>query len=399
MGLLREGQTSSQPAILGVRLRAMDAYNGGLTPLARAESITAEITAAADDIDVQRELPAALTDRMKALGLFRLLVPRSVGGEEMDWLNYLDTVRTIAYADASAGWCFNQGSVFATTCCRAPEQLAQEVWSDPRTVVANGPPQGAVEAAPTAGGYRLTGQWMFSSGCRHANWVAALVAGRGQPPRLYLMPRADVEFVDVWQVKGLRGTGSFSFRTRDRFVPEARIMRLDVPPRERGPIYVIPQALLFACGFGCVALGNARAGLDATIELCSDKRPRFGSRPLCEDPVIQQQIGKAEAMWRAAKALLFEAAGEVWRSVQASGQITMAERIQLRMAGTHAIRQSAAVVDIAYNLSGSTAIFADRAIQRRFQDAHVITQQVQGREAHYETAGQHFLGLTPQGVI
>ena len=377
----------------------MNTYNGTLTPLARAESIAPRIAAAADAIDAARELPTPLADEMKALGLFRLLLPRSVGGEEANWPHYLDAVRTIAYADGSAGWCFNQGAVFATTCCRAPEALAEEVWSDPRTVVANGPPQGPVQAKRADGGVRLTGRWMFSSGCRHANWVAALVANRGEPPRLHLLPRADVEFVDVWQVQGLRGTGSFSFRAEDVFVPERRSMRLDVPPRQPGPIYVIPQGLLFACGFGCVALGVARAGLDATIELCSDKRPRFGSRPLCEDPVVQQQIGKAEAAWRAAKAMLHDATGSVWESVSASGRITMEERILLRMAGTHAIRQSAEVVDIAYNLSGSTSIFAERAIQRRFQDIHVITQQVQGREAHYETAGQFFLGLEPRGVI
>lgn len=377
----------------------MNAYVGGLTPLARAESIAPKIAAAADEIDAGRELPEAVANEMKALGLFRLLLPRSVGGEEMEWPAYLQTVRAIAYADGSAGWCFNQGTVFATTCCRAPMELAQEVWSNPGTVVANGPPQGAVDSKPVSGGHRLSGQWMFSSGCRHANWVAALVANRGQPPLLHILPRDDVEFVDVWQVKGLRGTGSFSFRAEDAFVPERRTMRLDVPPREPGPLYVIPQALLFACGFGCVALGVSRAGLDATIELCSDKRPRFGSKPLCEDPVIQRQIGQAEAKWRAAKALLVDATGEVWRSVAASGRITMQERIALRMAGTHAIRQSAEVVDIAYNLSGSTSIFANTAIQRRFQDAHVITQQIQGREAHYETAGQFFLGLEPRGVI
>ena len=90
---------------------------------------------------------------------------------------------------------------------------------------------------------------------------------------------------------------------------------------------------------------------------------------------------------------------EVWAGVQAAGSITTRQRIALRMAGTHAIRQSAEVVDGAYHLSGSTAIFADRAIQRRFQDAHVITQQIQGREAHYETAGQFYLGLEPKGVI
>jgi len=229
--------------------------------------------------------------------------------------------------------------------------------------------------------------------------MAALSGGRGQPPRLHLLPKDDVELLDVWQVSGLRGTGSFSFRADDLFVPDSRTMRLDVPPREPGPVYVIPQGLLFACGFGCVALGVARAGLDATIALCSDKRPRFGSRPLCEDPVIQQKVGVAEASLRAAKALLVDATTTVWQAVKASGRISMEHRILLRMAGTHAIRQSAQVVDLAYNLSGSTAIFHERAIQRRFQDIHVITQQVQGREAHYETAGQFFLGLEPKGVI
>ena len=377
----------------------MDTDNGGLTPLERAQALTSKIAAAGDEIDANRRLPTALADEMKRNGLFRLLVPQAIGGEEMDWLDYLDVVRTIAYADGSTGWCFNQGTVFATTSCRAPAELAAEVWGDPRTVVANGPPQGAIDVNEVDGGFRLTGRWMFSSGCRHANWLAAVSGGRGLPPRLHLLPRDDVEFLDVWQVSGLRGTGSFSFRVADLFVPATRTMRLDVAPREPGPIYVIPQGLLFACGFGCVALGVARAGLDTTIELCSDKRPRFGTRPLCEDPVIQRQIGMAEAKWRAAKAFLYDSAGTVWHSVKATGRITMEERIALRMAGTHAIRQAAEVVDIAYNLSGSTAIFADHAIQRRFQDIHVITQQVQGRESHYETAGQFFLGLEPHGMI
>lgn len=373
--------------------------NGGLSALARAEALVPEIAAAADAIDAERALPEALADALIAQGLFRLLVPRALGGEEMDWPAYLDVVRTVAYADGSVGWCLNQGAVFAATACRAPAALAREVWGDPRTVVANGPPQGPVEARPVAGGVRLTGQWMFSSGCRHANWVAAISGGGGQPPCLHLLPRDDVVFIDVWQVAGLRGTGSFSFRAEDVFVPDARTMRLDAPSRERGPLYAIPQALLFACGFGSVALGVARAGLDATIELAAQKRPRFGARPLCEDPVIQRQIGQAEAKWRAAKALLRESVGAVWESVRVTGGIAMADRIALRLAGTHAIRQSAEAVDIAYNLSGSSSIFADRAIQRRFQDIHVITQQVQGREAHYETAGQFHLGLEPKGVI
>jgi len=176
-------------------------------------------------------------------------------------------------------------------------------------------------------------------------------------------------------------------------------MLLDVEPLETGALYVIPQHLLFACGFGCVALGVARAGLDATIELAAEKRPRFDGKTLAHDPLVQSQIGKAEATLRAAKALLHESMGRVWESVQATASISVEERIQLRMAGTHAIRQSADVVDIAYNLSGSSAIFGSTKIQRRFQDAHVITQQVQGRESHYQTVGEYFLGLDPTGPV
>jgi alkylation response protein AidB-like acyl-CoA dehydrogenase len=361
------------------------------TPLARAEALAPMIAARVDDIDRDRRLPDDVVEAFKERGMFRLLTPRSLGGEELDWPLYLDVVRTIAAADGSAGWCFNQGTVFATTAGRAPRSLAEEVWGDPGTVVANGPPEGGATAVPTRGGYKLSGNWMFSSGSRHANWIAAVSAGSGQPVRLHFLPKSEVNFVDVWQVQGLRGTGSFGFHVEDHFVPESRTMPTEVPPVEPGPLYLIPQDLLFACGFGCVALGVSRAGVDATIELASEKRPRFSRRPLAEDPLVRNQIGKAEAKWRAARALLHETVREVWAEVKAAGAINKEQSIRLRIAGTHAIRESAQVVDIVYNLSGATSIFASQAVQRRFQDAHVITQQVQGREAHYTTVGEYFL--------
>ena len=367
--------------------------SSSVAPIERARALVPQISALADRIDAERELPSELAGALIDAGIFRLLVPRSLGGEEMDWLEYLDVVRTIAQADGSTGWCVNQGAVFATTSTRCPEPLAREVWGNPRTVVGNGPPQGS-ESVEVDGGYRLTGRWMFSSGCRHANWIAAVASGR-----LHLLPREEVEFLDVWQVQGLRGTGSFGFQTRDRFVPESSVMHVPGKNREAGPIYVIPQHLLFACGFGCVALGVARAAIDATLDLALAKRPRFGKRPLAENGVIQQQVGVAEATWAAAKALLYESAAHIWERVRETGEITIGQRIRLRMAGTHAIRQSASAVDIVYNLSGSDAIFASREIQRRFQDAHVITQQVQGRESHYETVGQFLLGQDPEGVF
>ena len=369
------------------------------TPLECAQSLVPDILSSADAIDKGREIPSDLVFKIKQNNLLRLLVPKSMGGEEMDWRKFLDVVFTIAYADGSVGWCINQGCVFATNSARKPRNVTEKIWSDKFSSVGNGPPSNVVSNR-TNGGYLLSGTWRFSSGCRHATWLAALAGGDANgPPRLHFLPRDDIKLVDVWQVQGLRGTGSFSFSTKDYFVPDDQVLPLNQGIYEPNPLYVVPQSLMFACGFGTVALGVARSGLDGVLELAQSKKPQFGGLTLAKDPVIQSKIGVAEGKWRGAKALLFSTVEEVWQSVQEKSAITLEERVNLRLVGTHAIRESAAVVDIVYNLSGSTAIFESTQIQRKFQDIHVITQQVQGREAHYQAVGSFVLGQEIEGGI
>ncbi|MCY3858114.1 MAG: acyl-CoA dehydrogenase family protein [Gammaproteobacteria bacterium] len=368
------------------------------SPLKRAKLLYDKIVAAGDSIDEYREIPSDLIAEMKNANLLRLLVPQRLGGDEMDWYEYLDVIFTIAHADGSVGWCINQGNVFATNAAREPVELAKEIWGVPEGSCGNGPPIGATSKS-VSGGYSLSGKWIFSSGCRHANWLAALVTSASHPPRLHFMPKDEIELIDNWQVRGLRGTGSFGFSCEDYFVPGHRVMRMDLPHIEQGPIYKIPQSLMFACGFGCVALGVARSGLDSVIELSHSKKPQFGKLTLAQDPVVQSKIGLAEGLFGGAKAFLYETVGEVWENVKANGMISLDERLRLRLAGTHAIRQSAQVVDIVYNLTGSNAIFESTVIQRKFQDIHVITQQIQGRESHYQTVGAHLLGESPEGGV
>lgn len=367
--------------------------------LERASKIYPKIVENGDAIDQERELPEELAQLLKDQGIFRLLVPRSMGGEELDFPAYLEVVRLISHADGSTGWCVNQGAVFATHAGRAQPKLAREVWGNSIGVVGNGPPSGA-RYARVLEGYRLTGRWNFSSGCRHSNWLAAVAGGSdGEPTLLHFIPKEELKLVDVWQVNGLRGTGSFSFEADDHFVPKDRAMRLDTGPLESGPLYIVPQGLLFACGFACVALGVARSAIDGVIDLAMAKKAQFSRNTLAQDPIVQTKIGHAEGLWSGAKAMLYDIVNQVWDNVCLNGEIGLDDRIRLRLAGTHAIRQSADVVDIVYNLSGSTAIFESTSIQRKFQDVHVITQQIQGREAHYQTVGKHLLGQDPTGGV
>ena len=164
------------------------------------------------------------------------------------------------------------------------------------------------------------------------------------------------------------------------------------PLLETGPLYRIPRTLLFASGDASVALGLARTTLNAFFELAGAKTPRATQALLRDQPMAQNAVGHAEAHLRTARAFLVEAVREMWAAATA-GAITLDQRAALRLATTHAIRQAAQIVDTAYNLAGATAIYDDHPLQRYFQDAHVITQHLQGRLSHYELVGRHWLGL------
>jgi alkylation response protein AidB-like acyl-CoA dehydrogenase len=179
---------------------------------------------------------------------------------------------------------------------------------------------------------------------------------------------------------------------RDLAVPAAWICDFRQPPVDEGALFRIPTALVFAVSFGSVALGVARAGLDAVIDLAQGKVPGYGSSTLKDDPDMQALIGNAEMRWRAARAFLHDTVARTWEALAAQEAILDRQRIDLRMAGTTAIRDATSVLDLAYTVAGSSAIYVANPLQRRFQDMHVISQHVQGRPAHSSVVGRYFLG-------
>ena len=372
--------------------------------LETAHELAALVETVSDQIDERRRLPVEVSNEIADRGFFRLLLPKSLGGAELDHPDFLRIVRIFAEVDASTGWCINQNNVFSTNAVRVPRETADEIWTVQRNVVTNGPPVPSSRADIVDGGYRLSGHWNFSSGFPHATWVAALTPvyhpGEAQPRemRTLLLPKDQVKMVDIWQVGGLRGTGSHSFEADDVFVPAARSYPTTATSSEAGPIYVIPTTLLFCSGFATVALGAARAGLDAAIQLAVGKTQQGQETTMRDQATTQRMVGEAEAKWNSARAFLQESATAMWQAVSTRHELNTAERIAVRLSSTHAIRQAAEVVDIAHTICGSSSIFQFNPIHRRFQDVHTITQQVQGRPTHYDTAGQFYLGLEPGGI-
>lgn len=378
--------------------------NDAQSPLDVARELVPMIRSSADQIEAERDLPRPLFEALADAGLFKLLIPRAIGGTELDLPSYVRVLEELGEADASTAWVVNQCAVFATYAARMPPDIARFIWIDtPRSVVANTPTP-AARAHAVSGGFRVTGRQGFSSGCRHAAWLGARALIQengevrlldGQPEERYLfVPAAEAELLDTWHVRGMRGTGTHDFAVNDVFVPAERtVLQAGAPLLVAGSLYQFPRRLLFASGDAAVALGVARSSLERFSELAGAKTPRSMRATLRDQPVVQATVGRSEAQLRSARAFLTEAVCDIWAEAEATGAITIDRRAILRLATTHAIRLAVEIVDSVYNASGVTAIFEGNPLQRHFQDIHVISQHTQGRLAHYELVGKHALGL------
>jgi alkylation response protein AidB-like acyl-CoA dehydrogenase len=374
------------------------------SPLDAARKLVPQIRSCAEQTDAARELPRPLFEALADAGLFRLALPRALGGTELDLPTYIQVIEELGKADASTAWVVNQCAIFATYAARMPRDVARAIWIDtPRGVVANTPLPSA-RAIVVPGGYRVTGRQGFSTGCRHAAWLAAhaTIVENGQPrldqglpeTRYMFVPAADAELLDTWRVHGMRGTGTHHFAVNDVFVPAERtVLSVTAPLVETGPLYKIPRTLLFASGDAAAAMGMARTCLETFFELAGAKTPRAMQALLRDQSMIQVNVGQAEAHLRSGRAFLTEAVREIWTAATA-GTVTLDHRATLRLATTHGIRLAAQVIDIVYNAAGVTAVYDENLLQRHFQDIHVITQHLQGRLAHYEMVGRYWLGLS-----
>jgi alkylation response protein AidB-like acyl-CoA dehydrogenase len=279
---------------------------------------------------------------------------------------------------------------------------ADEIFNSSPGILAWGAINHDVRAEP--GGYRANARWEFASGIRQANWLGAHVriteadgTPRKKPDgspeiRTILFPLSSATLYDVWDVIGLRGTGTDSYSVENLFIPDKFAALRDEPSalREKGPLYKIPTNAIYSMGFAATSLGVARAQFDAAVELSRKKSPQ-GLSAMKENSAVQGLIGLTEAKLRRARAYLFATAAEVFDDLSRGSTFTEGHRVALRLAATSTIHQSTEIVDVAYHMAGATAVFRANGFERRLRDMHAINQQLQARDAHYEEMGKVIL--------
>jgi alkylation response protein AidB-like acyl-CoA dehydrogenase len=385
--------------------------SAGIDPVARARDLGPEIAAAADEIERSQSIPRPLLSRIHDARLARVLLPRSVGGDQFEPWTYLHTIEEISRHDGSVGWNLFVANSAALIAPFIPLDSATSIFADPRAWVSWGPPN-EHKARAVPGGYRVTGEWHFASGSRQANWMGAhcqvtepdgsLRLNRfGRPTvRTLLFRKEHTQPIQDWNTIGMRGTASEGYRVDDLFVPEAFSGTREDPSlrRDTGPLYAFTMQGLYAVGVAAVAFGIARAMLDEFIALAIEKSPR-GLQRLADSPVVQSGVARQEAQIGAARAWLVEILKDVWAGADDIAAIDLSARVRVRLGCAHAITTAIEVADYVYKAAGTSAIFRGTPFERRFRDIHTLSQQIQSRDSHFEAVGRAMFNGDPNGLF
>ncbi|MBM4385426.1 MAG: acyl-CoA dehydrogenase family protein [Deltaproteobacteria bacterium] len=377
---------------------------GASDPVQRARDLQPLVRAHADEAERERRLPRAVALALAEAGLYRLGAPKEFHGEDSDPMQQIAVIEAISTADGSAGWNLMIGiesfGLIAPAFTTCPELIA-----DPRAIFCSS--TAAVgRAERESGGYRVTGQWQFVSGCHNSSAFGGLVLphenGAPKPGAIpvYAMVEAPhFEILDTWHVGGLRGSGSHDVRLSGVFVPDARIVSPIGATRGDSPFLRFPLGSRLAYNKVGVCLGIARAGIDAFVALAEGKVPRFSSATLRTRGAAHRAVALAEVRVRAARALVFELVAELWERVRMGAHVTTRERALFQIACSDAARGCAEAVDLVCDAAGTTANQLGHPLERIARDVRVVRQHTTVASHHIDDAGRALLGLEPEGLM
>ena len=375
--------------------------------LTAARKLAPGIRAASDEIERGRTLTEPVVQALADAGLYRMFLPRSLGGGEVEPLTYFDVVEELARADSAVGWSVLISTSTMTSAVRAfPDSVLAPLLSPPRRAVMGGSAPARGRAVPVPGGYRLTGRWTQGSNVRIAGWFhVGCHVWDGDAPRrgpggspVYLqclLDPADAQVIDTWSTTGMRGTGSHDYTVTDLFVPEALTHGVIAEPLRPGPLYRFVGWTHIA--HAALGLAIARVAIEEFVGFAGGKRATWmaGEGQLAQRTTIQAKVAQAEALVGSGRAYVREATAELWDTVCRGDKPSPEQRAVYRLAVAHAMANAVQAVDLMYAAGGATSIYAESRLDRCLRDAHTAAAHVWVAPDTYELAGRLLLGLDP----
>ena len=371
--------------------------------LERVQKLLPAIRERGESADQKRRLAEETIQELRQVNAFRLLQPRRYGGLELGFDSLVDLAITLGEACSSTGWMaivLNTGWMVACF----PEEAQEAVWGDrPDALVATSftPTR---KVTPVEGGYRISGEWQFTSGIHHAEWVVlgGLMMLDGPPDfRFFLVPRTDFEVVDDWNTIGLRGTGSATTVVRDAFVPECHTMKLSdlregpTPGAKvhQNPLYRAPLGLVFPISIASPVIGAAKRGIREWRDYMKQRR-QHGIFPVHEYVPNQLRLSESACEVDAAELLLRRDAREATDCLMREEPMPPERRARSYRDAGYAVKLCQQAIERVFQATGGHSVYSNHVVQRIWRDVHTAGAHVSLRwDDAAERWGRAELGL------
>ena len=377
----------------------------------KAQKLAPIIREHADRAEREAQIPREVVDAFHDAGLFRILLPRKMGGGELTIPDSLRLCEEVARIDGSAGWNLaicSGGPMFGYNLSRV---AFEKIYGDPLGLSAGSLNPATTRVVAADGGWRFSGKATYASGSGHATYLmaAGMVLRDGAPQmvdgfpmmRAGLFPIKHAKILNTWSTAGMRGTGSNDCEFENVLVPdEFTFDWLNAKsPWQRGPFENIPLQLQFVGGLVSVVLGTARHALDALNEIAQAKVPAAARSTLRERPLAQIQFAQAEGLLHAARAYLYSCNDEIWRKGEAGESYNIQDRAHARLAVVTAAKLAVQAVDLVADAAGMNSALTSSPIERCWRDVHTATQHVLMNTSRFEVVGRVLFGLDPGSPV
>lgn len=348
----------------------------------------------AAEFEESRTIAPGFVQRLKAAGVYRVLVAREQGGLGGGLLDWLDMATTLAEADASTGWACGHGAVCSALVANIAEpSFVETVFADPMSSIAwSNLPRVAVRQEPA--GLRIDGSWSFVTGCLAATYVGGIVrlpvSGQNEPRLVVaLAPASEAEIEHTWDPVGLCGTGSHDVVFRDVFVPWEHIFEWpDSRPRVDLPTAVfVPGTWFISMCAAATHLGLARRALDEVRRELDGKKDRYTQLPILEEQAVLRSLEEAEGLLYAYRAGVRQALATIWEAGLAGHAASIGMKMDARLACVTAVQQGEKIVRTAFGLAGAAAVGRAGVLQRLLRDSSCLIHHVSANPKSLDEVG------------
>lgn len=351
----------------------IDPRGAGLA--SRLGELTAHLAASAAELDREATFPHRNLAHLHRLGLPGLTVPSELGGHDADLPTVRRVVEAVARGEPStalilAMHCLQHRALHRDG--RWPEALRERVGR--QAVEAGGlinalrvepdlgsPARGglpATVARRTAGGWRLSGTKLYSTGSPGLAWMNVWARSDDDPALVgfWLVP-ADAPGVSIheeWDHLGLRASGSHRVTFDDVELPLDHAVDIGPADRDAGP--GDDKSRWMNVLLGTLYDGIAQAARDWFRDWLRQRAPSNLGAPLASLPRFQETLGRIDTLLLA-NALLLDAA--------AHGRVESARLPQIKQLVTS---QAIRAVELAVEAGGNPALSRANPLERHYRD-------------------------------